>query len=267
MVEVATSFLEVKKENVIKTIYDLEVAGTNYFHIDVMDGQFVKNNTVDIMREYTEYIKQVANTKTEVHLMVKDIESYVKAYVDMEVNCITFHLESLKSENEILKIISYIKQNNIQVGLAISPNTNIEEVYKYLPYIHRVLIMTVEPGIYPINGADENSICATTVDFALTYFVVSGELERSGVPVNLLISDAGGMSVLTAWAAGKLSASTVAKFFEEQDIAGKIKNRKLIIPGKVAVLKGELEAKLPDWEIIVAPNEAVQLVKFLKDLK
>lgn len=146
MVEVATSFLEVKKENVIKTIYDLEVAGTNYFHIDVMDGQFVKNNTVDIMREYTEYIKQVANTKTEVHLMVKDIESYVKAYVDMEVNCITFHLESLKSENEILKIISYIKQNNIQVGLAISPNTNIEEVYKYLPYIHRVLIMTVEPG-------------------------------------------------------------------------------------------------------------------------
>ena len=147
MVGVATSFLEVKKENVIKTIYDLEVAGTNYFHIDVMDGQFVKNNTVDIMREYTEYIKQVANTKTEVHLMVKDIESYVKAYVDMEVNCIIFHLESLKSENEILKIISYIKQNNIQVGLAISPNTNIEEVYKYLPYIHRVLIMTVEPGM------------------------------------------------------------------------------------------------------------------------
>ena len=140
MVEVATSFLEVKKENVIKTIYDLEVAGTNYFHIDVMDGQFVKNNTVDIMREYTEYIKQVANTKTEVHLMVKDVESYVKAYI-------TFHLESLKSENEILKIISYIKQNNIQVGLAISPNTNIEEVYKYLPYIHRVLIMTVEPGM------------------------------------------------------------------------------------------------------------------------
>lgn len=126
--------------------------------------------------------------------------------------------------------------------------------------------MTVEPGIYPINGADENSICATTVDFALTYFVVSGELERSGVPVNLLISDAGGMSVLTAWAAGKLSASTVAKFFEEADIAGKIKSRKLVIPGKVAVLKGEIEAKLPDWEIIVAPNEAVQLVKFMKEL-
>lgn len=127
--------------------------------------------------------------------------------------------------------------------------------------------MKVAPGIYPINGGDENSICLTTVDFALTYFVVSGELERSGVPCNLIINDAGGLSVLTSWAAGKFSSSSIAKFFEEQDIAGKIKCRKLCIPGKVAVLKGELEAKMPGWEIIVAPREAVQLVKFLKDMQ
>ncbi len=126
--------------------------------------------------------------------------------------------------------------------------------------------MRVTPGIYPLNGADENAICATTVDFALTYFVVSGELERSGVPVNLLISDAGGYSVLTSWAAGKFSANTIANFLKENDIEGKIKNRTLLIPGKVAVLKGELEANLPGWEIVVAPKEAVQLVKFLKDL-
>ena len=125
--------------------------------------------------------------------------------------------------------------------------------------------MTVEPGIYPINGGDENSLCLTTVDFALTYFVVSGELERSGVPCNLLISDAGGMSVLTAWAAGKLSSGTIAKFIEEQ-VKDKVSCRKLVIPGKVAVLKGDLEAKLPDWEIIVAPNEATQLVKFMKEM-
>ncbi len=125
--------------------------------------------------------------------------------------------------------------------------------------------MRVEPGIYPLNGAGPDDICATTVDFALTYFVVSGEIERSGVPVNLLISDAGGYSVLTAWAAGKFSAGSIAKFMEEQDIPGKINDRTLIIPGKVAVLKGELEAKLPDWKIVVAPNEAVQLVKFLRD--
>ena len=125
--------------------------------------------------------------------------------------------------------------------------------------------MKVEPGVYPLNGADENSVCLTTVDFALTYFLVSGELERSGVPVNLIINDAGGLSVLTSWAAGKFSSSSIAKFFQEQDIERKIKSRKLIIPGKVAVLKGELEAKMPGWEIIIAPNEAVQLVKFMKD--
>ena len=126
--------------------------------------------------------------------------------------------------------------------------------------------MKVEPGIYPLNGADENSICLTTVDFALTYFIVSGELERSGVPVNLVISDAGGLSVLTAWAAGKLSSTSVSKFFQE-NVEDKIKSRKLIIPGKVAVLKGDIEAKLPGWEVIVAPLEAVQLVKFLKDMQ
>ena len=127
--------------------------------------------------------------------------------------------------------------------------------------------MKMEPGIYPINNAGEDSICCITVDFALTYFVVSSELERSNVPVNLFISDAGGYSVLTAWAAGKLSASSVAKFISEFAVESKIKNRTLIIPGKVAVLKGEIEEKLPDWNIVVAPNEAVGLVKFLREFK
>ena len=125
--------------------------------------------------------------------------------------------------------------------------------------------MKVEPGIYPLNGADENSPCMTTVDFALTYFLVSGEIERSKEPVNLLISDASGMSVLTAWAAGKFSSSSVQKFFEEYQIADKIKNRTLIIPGKVAVMKGEIQAKLPDWNVVVGTREAVEIVKYLKD--
>jgi acetyl-CoA decarbonylase/synthase complex subunit gamma len=127
--------------------------------------------------------------------------------------------------------------------------------------------MKVEPGIYPLGGADENSVCVTTVDFALTYFVVSGELERSGVPLNLLISDAGGYSVLTAWAAGKLSAGSIAKFFAEFEIESKIKSRTLVIPGKVAVLKGEIEEKLAGWKVVVAPNEAVELVKFFREFK
>ena len=125
--------------------------------------------------------------------------------------------------------------------------------------------MKVESKIYPLNGADENSPCALTVDFALTYFLVSGELERSNMPVNLIITDASGMSVLTAWAAGKFSSSTVKKTFETLDIENKIKNRTLIIPGKVAVMKGEIQEKLPDWNVVVGPTEAVQLPKFMKD--
>ena len=125
--------------------------------------------------------------------------------------------------------------------------------------------MKVEAKIYPINGADENSPCALTVDFALTYFLVSGELERSGQPINLIITDASGMSVLTAWAAGKLSSSTIKKTFEELDIANKIKNRTLVIPGKVAVMKGEIQEKLPEWDVVVGPLEAVQLPKYFKD--
>ena len=125
--------------------------------------------------------------------------------------------------------------------------------------------MKVEAKIYPLNGADENSPCALTVDFALTYFLVSGELERSNQPVNLIITDASGMSVLTAWAAGKLSSSTIKKTFDELDIENKIKNRTLIIPGKVAVMKGEIQEKLPNWNVVVGPLEAVQLPKYMKD--
>ena len=125
--------------------------------------------------------------------------------------------------------------------------------------------MKVAPGIYPINGATPDDPCCLTVDFALTYFLVSGELERSKVPINLLITDASGMSVLTAWAAGKFSSTTVKKFFDEFDIASKINNRTLIIPGKVAVMKGEIQDKLPDWNVVVGTREAVELVKYLKD--
>ena len=125
--------------------------------------------------------------------------------------------------------------------------------------------MKVAPGIYPINGAGPDDPCALTVDFALTYFLVSGELERSKIPVNLLITDASGMSVLTAWAAGKFSSTSVKKFFDEFDVASKINNRTLIIPGKVAVMKGEIQDKLPEWNVVVGTREAVELVKYLRD--
>ena len=125
--------------------------------------------------------------------------------------------------------------------------------------------MKVAPGIYPMNGATPDDPCMLTVDFALTYFLVSGEIERSNVPVNLLITDAYGMSVLTAWAAGKFSSSSIKKFFDEFELDKKINNRTLVIPGKVAVMKGEIQDKLPDWNVVVGTREAVEIVKFLKD--
>ncbi|MDR0858042.1 MAG: acetyl-CoA decarbonylase/synthase complex subunit gamma [Oscillospiraceae bacterium] len=125
--------------------------------------------------------------------------------------------------------------------------------------------MRQEVGIYPLNKGVSDSPCFITVDFALTYFVVSGELERSGVPVNLLICDAGGYSVLTSWAAGKFSAGSIAKFITEE-VEPKLTSRTLVLPGKVAVLKGELQDKLPGWKVLVGPNEAVAVVKFAKEL-
>ena len=125
--------------------------------------------------------------------------------------------------------------------------------------------MRVEPKIYPINNPDENSPVLVTVDFALTYFIVSGDIERSKVPCWLVIPDAGGYSVLTSWAAGKFGGNSIAAFVKECGIAEKTKNRDLIIPGKVAVIKGDLEENLPDWNIIIGTEESMEIPKFLKE--
>lgn len=125
--------------------------------------------------------------------------------------------------------------------------------------------MRVETKIYPINNPDENSPVLVTVDFALTYFVVSGELERSKVPCWLVIPDAGGYSVLTSWAAGKFGGSVIGNFIKECGIADMTKNRDLIIPGKVAVIQADVQDNLPDWNVIVGTPEAMELPKFLKE--
>lgn len=146
MVEVSTSILNVKKEDSLGAIYNLETAKTDYFHIDVMDGKFVKQDTTRNMQEYTNSIKQVSNIPLDVHLMVQDVKKYVDAYIPFGPNIITFHLEACQNKEEVLELIRYLKENNIKVGLSIKPNTKVEELYEYLPLIHLVLIMTVEPG-------------------------------------------------------------------------------------------------------------------------
>lgn len=147
MVEVSASILNMDNENAIKNLYELETALIDYFHIDVMDGKFVKDNTTEKMIEYSEYISSISSLPLDIHLMVEDVEQYIKSFSVFEPNLITFHIEARKNKEEIFELIKLVKESNSRVGLAIKPNTKIEEIYNYLPYIHSVLIMTVEPGL------------------------------------------------------------------------------------------------------------------------
>ena len=146
MVEISTSILTIEQGNEAEIILALEKAKTDYFHIDVMDGKFVEKDTYSKMREYAEYIKRISNLPLDVHLMVEDVESGIEVFSAVEPNIITFHLEACKDEEEVYRNIKLIKEANAKVGISVKPNTKIEEVYKYLPYVHMVLVMTVEPG-------------------------------------------------------------------------------------------------------------------------
>ena len=146
MVEISTSILTVEKGEESATFFELEAAKTDYFHIDVMDGKFVEKNTYNKMLEYSSYIKRISNLPLDVHLMVEDIKTAIDDFLAVEPNIITFHLEACKDKEEVYELIKYIKDNNCKVGISVKPNTKIEEIYKFLPYIHMCLIMTVEPG-------------------------------------------------------------------------------------------------------------------------
>jgi len=124
--------------------------------------------------------------------------------------------------------------------------------------------MAVDQKIYELGATDENSPVLITGNFSLTYFIVSGEIDASRVPSYLLIKDTEGLSVLTAWAAGKFAADTVATFVKKSGIEEKVKHRKLVIPGYLATISGELEEELPDWEILIGPREASHLPAYLK---
>ena len=127
--------------------------------------------------------------------------------------------------------------------------------------------LATKEGIYEIGGPNENSPVLITSNFSLTYFIVSGEIENSRVPCYLLVKDTEGLSVMTAWAAGKFVADTIAIFVKKSGIADKIKHKKLVIPGYAATESGGLEEELPDWKIEVGPREAAHIPAYLKAWK
>jgi len=126
--------------------------------------------------------------------------------------------------------------------------------------------MSVEEKIYEVLEPNEESPVLVTSNWALTYFIVSGEVEGSKVPSWLLVKEAEGLGVLTAWAAGKFSGDSIGPFVKKSGIESKVKHRRLIIPGKVARIRGELEEALPGWEIIVGPREASEIPAYLPGL-
>lgn len=124
----------------------------------------------------------------------------------------------------------------------------------------------VQPGMYEINDPEPNDPVLVTTNFSITYFSVANEVESSGKPVWLVVTDSEGMSVLTAWAAGKFDAELIAKSVKEFNVEEKIESKRIVLPGHVAVLSGELEEELPDWQILVGPREAVDIPQFINQV-
>jgi len=122
----------------------------------------------------------------------------------------------------------------------------------------------VQPGVYEINDPKPEAPVMVTTNFSITYFSVANEVEGSGLPAWLLVTDAEGMSVLTAWAAGKFDAERIAKAVKQFGLPDKVSNRVIVLPGHVAVLSGELEEELPDWNVRVGPREAIDIPAFMK---
>ena len=146
MVRVSTSILTQEKEDAVKTFYDLEVAHTDMFHIDVMDGKFVEKDTTELMKDYATTLSHITNLGLDVHFMVEDIEEFIDDYIDLHPEYISFHIEVSKTKERTMKNINTIKENGIKAAIAINPDTSIEEIKEYIPYVHMILIMTVVPG-------------------------------------------------------------------------------------------------------------------------
>jgi acetyl-CoA decarbonylase/synthase complex subunit gamma len=154
-------------------------------------------------------------------------------------------------------------------GFIVMENFSPETIYPLLVLRENIFTdpqkpIQVQPGLYEINNPTADDPLMVTTNFSITYFSVANEVESSGQPGWLLVSDAEGMSVLTAWAAGNFDAEQIAKDVKRFEVGSKINKKRIIIPGHVAVISGELEEELPGWEIKVGPREAVDLPAFLK---
>jgi acetyl-CoA decarbonylase/synthase complex subunit gamma len=178
-------------------------------------------------------------------------------------------LRFIDADDLITSTIEAVTEINKYGGICVLPSFDPAQLAALLTL--RLNIFTdpqkpiqVEPGIYPVGEPTPGSPVFLTTNFSLTYFIVGGEIENSGISAWLVVPECEGMSVLTAWAAGKLSGATVSKFCKESQLEEKVTGREIIIPGYVAQISGDLEEGLPGWTVLVGPQEASDLESFIK---
>jgi acetyl-CoA decarbonylase/synthase complex subunit gamma len=180
------------------------------------------------------------------------------------------HIRFVNEGDMLSDTVAAITENNKYGGICVLPSFDPAQCATLMTlrlniYTDPQKPIQVEPNIYPIGEPDEHSPVFLTTNFSLTYFIVSGEIENSGVNAWLVIPECEGMSVLTAWAAGKFSGTSVGTFIKGTELYGKVQSPRIVIPGFVAQISGELEECLPEWEILVGPQEASDIESFVKE--
>jgi acetyl-CoA decarbonylase/synthase complex subunit gamma len=178
-------------------------------------------------------------------------------------------LTFIGQENLLIETVYAVNEISKYGGICVLPSFDPAQIASLMTlrlniYTDPQKPIQVEPKIYEIGEPKPNSPVFVTTNFSLTYFIVSGEIENCGISAWLVVPECEGMSVLTAWAAGKFSGATIGKFVKEINLEKNIKTREIIIPGYVAQISGELEENLPHWKVTVGPQEAADLESFVK---
>ena len=206
---VSPSILSADFANLQSEVEELEKAGADWIHVDVMDGHFVPNLTIGA--PVVKAIKPHTNIPLDVHLMIENPQNYVDDFVKAGSNIITFHYEATKELTE--DVISHIKSQDVLVGLSIKPKTRPEEILEYLLMVDMVLIMTVEPGF---GGQSFIKECAEKIP-----------VIKQNAPENLIIQVDGGINEQTAKTCKELGANSLVAgsyIFKSPDMEDAIKS-------------------------------------------
>ena len=180
-------------------------------------------------------------------------------------------LSFINTGNEMDDLVQAVTEINKFGGIIVLPSFDPALLITLLTLRQNIFTdpqkpIQVEPKLYAIGEPDRKSPIFVTTNFSLTYFLVSGEVENSGISAWLIIPECEGFSVLTAWAAGKFSGASIAKFIKEIDLENQVDTRQIVIPGYVAQISGELEENLPGFKVLVGPAEAADMEGFIKSV-